>query len=217
MKKATLFILASLFILSFPTMGTQVSGAGNDISLPEPQVDNKVNLTSALKARKSTRSFQAKEISLKDLSTILWAANGVNRENGKRTAPSAFGKYFINIYVASDQGVYSYIPEKHLLKFVNDKNIKAKLGGVGKTASHVLVFTAQLNELPFFVGKEERVKVAYGTGGCIGENVYLMTSDLNLGTCLMSSINEKAVHQAIPLGKDETPLYIMPLGYPNQK
>ena len=81
-------------------------------------------------------------------------------------------------------------------------------------ASHVLLFTANLNEFPFFVRNSARIAGANATAGCIGENVYLMTGALKLGTCLMSSIDKKFIHENLNLNENQLSLFIMPIGLP---
>lgn len=186
------------------------------LNLDKPLSIVNVDLVEALKLRKSTKEFADYRISPQELSTILWAANGINRKDGKRTAPSAYGKYFVEIYVASDQGVYRYEPVKHQLHMVSSEDIKSKVASakfVG-TASHVLLFIANLNEFPFFVKSSERIAGANATAGCIGENVYLMTGALKLGTCLMSSIDQKFIQENLKLNANQIPLFIMPIGLP---
>jgi nitroreductase len=218
MKKIMVLWMILLVGLSTLVIGNTAFGTNHDISLTQPKLAPQVDLLTAFKLRQSTREFMNKEVSIADLSTILWAANGINRADGKRTAPSAYGKYFITVYVLSDQGVYTYQPEKNLLKFISDKKLKAKVGTQGDigTASYVLLLTAKMNEFPFFVGKEERIATANATAGCIGENVYLMAGALKVGTRLVASINEKGIRTGITMAKDEIPLYIMPLGYPKE-
>ena len=41
----------------------------------------------AFSDRHSDREYAAKEISMQDLSDLLWAANGINRTDGKRISP----------------------------------------------------------------------------------------------------------------------------------
>ena len=62
----------------------------------------------ALSDRHSDREYADKELSLQDLSDLLWAANGINRPDGKRTAPSALNKQDIDIYVIMKEGAYLY-------------------------------------------------------------------------------------------------------------
>ena len=56
----------------------------------------------ALSDRQSIRSFSEKRYPKKDLSDLLWAANGINRqESGKRTAPSAMNRQDVKIYICT--------------------------------------------------------------------------------------------------------------------
>lgn len=211
-------LMTTLFIKTPCLLHQEILAASNEtIDLEEPFSTLNVDLMEALQLRRSTKDFvKDRIISPKDLSTILWAANGTNRNDGKRTAPSAFGKYFTKIYVAADQGVYLYIPEKHQLKPVSNQNIKSKLAGQKfvANASHVLIITATIKEFPFFVKDEDRLACANATAGCIGENVYLTANALKLGACMMSSIDEKFILDNLSLKEGELPLFIIPVGYP---
>lgn len=210
-------LLLALLIRSFHLSPAKALAAPLEtINLDQPLSSVNIDLIEALKQRKSTKEFKNNRISTQELSTILWAANGVNRTDGKRTAPAAYGKYFIDIYVAADQGVYQYEPVKHQLNLISGQNIKSKLAGQNfvKNASHVLIITANLNEFPFFVKNEERIACANATAGCIGENVYLITNALKLGTCLMSSIDRKFIRESLNLKAEQLPLLIMPIGFP---
>ena len=78
-----------------------------DIELPQPQLTGGKLLMEALKERKTSRAFSARELPLEVLSNLLWAAAGVNRpESGKRTAPTAVNWQEIDIYVALKTGLY---------------------------------------------------------------------------------------------------------------
>lgn len=61
-----------------------------------------------LSERKSTRDFAPGSLSLQTLSNLLWAAFGINRRDGRRTAPSAVNWQEVSIYVATPEGVYLY-------------------------------------------------------------------------------------------------------------
>lgn len=187
------------------------------IELEEPLSIVNMDLMEALRLRQSTKDFVENQvIPNKELSTILWAANGINRKDGKRTAPSAYGKYYIDIYVADGQGLYRYEPEKHQLKFVSNQNMKSKLASQKFVAgaSHVLILTANIKEFPFFVKNEDRIACANATAGCIAENVYLTSKALKLGARLMSSIDKSFIQESLKLNENEIPLFIIPIGFP---
>ncbi len=216
MKKFTLLLL--LLCMSAMGWGGILTGsaAGADIKLENPPEALQVDLMEALRLRQSTRTgFTSQKIPLRDLATILWAANGVNRENGRRTAPTAMGKDFIHLYVATEEGVYQYDPAANLLKWVTARNIKGRIGGqpdIG-TASHVLIMVADLQLLPATMGQPVKLAMANGTAGTIAQNVYLTAAALKLGTRLVAGIKENNIREELRLKKAEVPLYIMPLGY----
>ena len=59
------------------------------IELPPARKNGGMPLISALQARHSTREFSDQTLSKQALSDLLWAAFGINRPNGDRTAPLA--------------------------------------------------------------------------------------------------------------------------------
>ena len=59
------------------------------VNLPAVQKTGGMSLMEALQNRQSQRSFSSKELSLQQMSNLLWAAYGINRPNGYRTVPSA--------------------------------------------------------------------------------------------------------------------------------
>jgi len=79
MKKLLLTLITIMAISTFIS--------AQDIKLPEPEKNIGKPLMQALNERKSSREFSNKELSLQQLSNLLWAANGFNRED-KRTAPT---------------------------------------------------------------------------------------------------------------------------------
>ena len=90
MKKLLLTLITIMAISTFIS--------AQDIKLPEPEKNIGKPLMQALNERKSSREFSDKELSLQQLSNLLWAANGFNRED-KRTAPTARNCQELELYV----------------------------------------------------------------------------------------------------------------------
>lgn len=202
-------------ILSLLLSDITLFGEGKEISLPAPPPEIKVDLMTALQKRKSTREYSGKEISLKDLSVLLWAAAGVNRKDGKRTYPTAMGKDYMGIYVLSASGIYRYDAEKHRLVYLSDKNVKdrvGKQGYVGK-ASHVILLAVRVKDTSILTGREDSIRYGHATAGCVAQNLYLAAGSMGMGTCLVAWISEPGIKENINLARDEVPLYIMPVGY----
>jgi len=206
MKNCFIFICVVIFTISVYAEEIKLS------SIPETI---NIDLIKAFKSRKSTRTFSKKEISKKNLSTILWCANGINRKNNRHTAPSAFEKYFINIYVADSTAVYLYKPNEEKLKLLKNENIKSDIVKKKKLAeaSHILIITANISKLPFYLKKEQKKELANANAGCITENIYLIANALDLGTIMVGYIDKDKIVEKLNLKKKEIPLYIMPIGY----
>ena len=98
--------------------------AGETIKLPPVVKGVPATLMQALEKRQSVREFDKGNIPRRELSNLLWAANGVNREDGKRTAPSALNKQDVDVYVCMENGAYKYDAKGHALVQVTDKDVR---------------------------------------------------------------------------------------------
>jgi Nitroreductase family len=120
LKRRVSWLLLLLISLSSPLFAGEVT----EISLPARPAPVNVDLVRALEQRRTTREYAAEKLSLEDLSAILWAANGANRPDGKRTAPSAYGKQNFFIYgeiVADDLTIQSYIGRNSRIAGTNER------------------------------------------------------------------------------------------------
>lgn len=85
-------------------------------------------LISALKLRRSTREFSEWPLPTQVLSDLLWAAFGVNRPDGGRTAPYWRHVMVIDIYAVMANGVWLYEPGAHTLLPYLPGDIRAATG-----------------------------------------------------------------------------------------
>jgi Nitroreductase family len=85
-------------------------------------------MMNALKLRHSTREYSDRPLPVQTLSDLLWAAFGINRPSGDRTAP--YWRHFmvIDIYVAMADGVWTYEPKAHGLLPYLLRDIRAATG-----------------------------------------------------------------------------------------
>lgn len=172
----------------------------------------------ALKNRKSERELSDKKLSLQHLSELLWAANGVNREDGKRTAPSASNKHPVDVYVVLQEGVYLYEPVKHQLLPVVEGDFR-KLTGMQNyvyTAPVNLIYVAdlgRLKDLPTSVSTEEKLKWAYVEAGHKAENVYLYCASEGLGAAERTLIDKEKLGKVIKLRSEQTVISAQTIGY----
>src|SRR5664279_5343602 len=77
------------------------------IALNPPDINSGLSVMQAFSKRSSATAFTSEKLKLQDLSDLLWAADGINRQDSKkRTAPSAMNAQDIDIYVFLEEGVY---------------------------------------------------------------------------------------------------------------
>ena len=187
-----------------------------EIQLPPPQTDGGRPLMQVLKERKSTRDFRADKLSPQTLSNMLWAGFGINRPDGRRTAPSASNKQEIDIYVATEDGLYIYDARGNRLSPILRDDLRAKTGiqPFVKDAPVNLVYVADLTKTGAD-SVERDMDVAADTG-FIAQNVYLFCASEGLATVVRGSIDRRALASAMHLRPDQRIILAQTVGYPQK-
>lgn len=189
--------------------------AANFIELPAPDRHGGQPLMEALAARHSERAFDSRPLPLPVLSNLLWAAFGVNRPDGGRTAPSALNAQEIDIYVALPSGAYLYDPALHRLALAAGKDIRRVTGyqDFVDDAPADLVYVAhhvRLDRVP----ASQRSGFAQLACGAIAQNVYLYAASAGLATVLRGWIDRDAIARALGLSYDQQVILSQTIGYP---
>ncbi len=205
MRKSILaFSIVGLLFLNPYVYSAQESEV---IKLPPPQTDGGKPLMQALKLRKSTRGDFGPDtkLSMQQISNLLWAADGVNRPGGYRTAPSAVNWQNIDIYVTTAEGLYLYDALKHELKVLGDKDVRAVAGvqDFVKSAPLNLIYVADFEKARGFDGQGEIMDTAevwsFAGAGAIAQNVYLYCASENLACILRAMIDADAITKTLKL------------------
>jgi nitroreductase len=191
----------------------------NPIKLDLPKLDKGISIMQALKNRKSVKELSDKKLSLQHLSEILWAANGVNREDGKRTAPSAMNKHLVDVYVVLQEGVYLYEPVKHQLLPIVEGDFRKMAGRQDYvyTAPVNLIYVAdlgKLKDLGVTAPTEEKLKWAYIEAGHKAENVYLYCASEVLGATTRMLIDKEKFDNVVKLRSEQIIISAQTVGYP---
>lgn len=203
-----LFVVASSCVLYAQAVQT--------IQLPTPQREGGKPLMQALNERKSTREFSAEPLPLPVLSSLLWAACGINRPAGQRTAPSANNKQEIDIYAALPGGLYLYDPKAHELKLVVAEDLR------GATGSQPFVKDAPLNliyvaDQAKAVRRVEDLDFYNGTdSGFVAQNVYLFCASEGLATVVRGGVDREALAKVMKLRPDQKVTLAQTVGYPKR-
>ena len=186
------------------------------LQLPMPQTDIGKPLMQALKLRQSTRAFDTKALSRQDLSNLLWAANGINRqEAGKRTAPSAMNWQEIDIFVALPEATYLYQPKTHSLIPVVTKDLREATGKQPfvKDAPATFVYVADAAKMKN-ASAEDQTLYSAADAGFIAQNVYLYCASQGLAVVVRGMIDRPQLAKELNLRHEQKILLAQTLGYP---
>ncbi len=180
------------------------------IMLPPPQTDGGLPLMQALKLRKSTRGDYGPDLKLpmQLISNLLWAANGVNRGDGKRTAPSAIDWRNIDIYLTTADGLFLYGADQHVLKVLGREDVRAVAGlqDFVKSAPLNLIYVADFAKAKGFSGNETMPEAevwSFAGTGAIAQNVYLFCASEGLACILRAMVDKDAIRKELKLRPDQ--------------
>ena len=183
--------------------------------MPLPRNDGGEPLLRALKLRRSTREYADRTLPLQVLSDLLWAAFGINRPSGDRTAPYWRHVMVIDVYASMADGVWLYEPKAHALLLHLSEDIRAATGlqdFVG-TAPLNLVYVAH-GERMTNVSPEERRLYASVDTGFIGQNVYLFCASEGLASVFRGAVDYAKLARLMRLPEQQFVTFAQTVGYP---
>ena len=216
-------VFAALPLLAVAALAT-AQEPSQRVPLPEARREGTMSLEAALWARRSIRDLKPDALPLAAAAQLLWAAQGKNRPDGHRTAPSAMAVYPLEVYLVAGNveglapGVYHYRSATHDLVLAQAGDKRAELTGAPGRAPG---WAANAPMLVVFAGAWDRASRRFSARteryvameiGLAAQNVYLQAAALGLGTTFMANFNDSAMTRI--LGADERPMGVMPVGTP---
>ena len=207
MKKTVLGLLLNVIALS---------GMAQVQNLPAPDLLRQTNtVMQALRDRKSVRSYADKALSQQELSDLLWAAQGKNREDGRLTSPTAMNRQEIRVYVFTPSGVSLYDPQQNTLTPCADgdhRDIVASRQDFVKTAPVVLLLVGDWDK--YGRTDEHARMMVHCDAGIVSQNISLYCSAAGLATVPRGIMDGAAIKELLGLGENQTPILNHPVGYP---
>ena len=205
----------AVFLIVFFIAGIVSAYAQEVVQLPPPVTEGGMPLMQALKERKSGREFSPQKLSMETLSNLLWAAWGINRSDGHRTAPSARNMQEIDVYVATGDGLFLYEAKNHQLQKILGEDIREATGNNDyvKDAALNLVYVADLKKANI----PDSEALAFYTGAdtaFLAQNVYLFCASEGLSTVVRGNINKPELAKIMKLRADQNITLAQSVGYP---
>lgn len=197
------------------------------IPLPPPHYDGSISLEKTLKLRRSIRQFSAEPLKLADVAQVLWASQGITTPAGRRTSPSAGALYPLEIYLISGKvsdlgtGIYRYQSAAHNLSRLSPGDSRIKLAQASLHQEAIANAPATIAVFAVF----ERTTIKYGDRGIryvhleaghAAQNICLQAVAMNLGSVVIGAFQDGEVKRVIGMNLNERPLYLIPIGKPNE-
>jgi nitroreductase len=188
------------------------------IKLPAPQTDGGKPLMQALKARQSAREYGTEKLPAQVLSNLLWAAWGVNRADGHRTAPSASNRQEIDVYVTLPEGAFVYDAKANALTPVAAGDLRALTGTqpFPATAALNLVYVADVSKVARPATDPQQAMNIGADAGFISANAYLFCASEGLATVVRASVDRPALGKALKLKDTQIIVLAQSVGYPKK-
>jgi nitroreductase len=197
----TLLLFSLLFCFT-------AAAVAQSIDLPSPKKNGGKPLFDAISDRHSTKEFADKEVSLQDLSNILWSAYGFNRE-AKRVIPTPLNKQQLSVYVFLKDAVYLYDAKENKLIRKADGDHRRKVG------SQNYVYDAPVNLLYMADAGAEMGTGSHISVGCAAQDVYLACASQGLGCVVRTGGLDPAVLRSLlKLTNRDEPIAAQTIGYP---
>lgn len=204
----TLAIISGSLLFSGSTLA-------QTIVLDKPNLEREGNLMKALSQRASAREFDSTPLSIRDLSDLLWAANGVNRvESGKRTAPSAINAQDIDIYVFDSNGVYLYNAQKHILEGVVNGDYRKIISNQDKDPYPALILLL-VSDISRFTRADDSLKTEWAAmdAGIVSQNIMLFCSSAGMESRPRAFMKKSEINELLQLGTTKLPMLNIPVSY----
>jgi SagB-type dehydrogenase family enzyme len=188
--------------------------------LPPPSASGQLTLEEALAQRRSVRAFSEETLTLGQISQLLWAAQGITDPAGLRTAPSAGGRFPLEVYAITADGVYHYEPDGHLL-------IRHRAGTTQHDLYAATVNQDSVRDAPLVIlvagvygrtaeryGEERSPRYVHLEAGHAAQNILLQAVSLELGAVPIGAFYEETLQEILALPEGHQPLYLIPVGHP---
>lgn len=215
-----------------PLVKPPMAADGNRIPLTRDfsALSIKNDLISVIRDRKSARIYTEEEMTLDQLSFLLWSTQGIKSLRGKayatlRTVPCGGARHEFETYLlirhveGLKSGAYHYLPMEHTLEFLHsvdqlEQTITESLSGQSWAAKANVVFYWSM--VPY------RAEWRYGIyahrtalidAGHVGQNLYLACTGLGLGCCAIAAFEHEYCCGIFGLdGEEEYIVYTVPVG-----
>lgn len=195
-------------------VATSLTMMAEDKVLPAPDMTAGTNVMEAMANRRSIRKYTERKFTDQELSNLLWASMGKNREDGRRTAPTCRNFQEIRLFVFDADGVGEYHPATHSITpcVAGDYRYLLAAGqDFVKTAPVCLVMIADMTK---FGNVDERAKMmAAVDAGIVSQNISVACAGLGFATVPRAMMQAAEIVKLLNLSDSHIAIMNNPVGF----
>jgi protease I len=181
------------------------------IQLPEPSLKGSVSFEEALSKRRSVRQFTTQQLKLSQIGQLAWAGQGVTEpERGLRTAASAGETYPVQLYFATQEGLFVYNPEEHSLQQASNMDVRGRLAAINAPCNIIIAGSERKIATKF---RGEANKYMLLEAGIVAQNIQLQAVCSGLGSVIVGGFDARVVSRVCKLSRGLEPLLMISVGY----
>ena len=193
---------------------------------------DEITLNQAMSIRRTWRDFEERAVPNDSLQRLLWAAQGITDESGKRTAPSAHALHPLRLFVVAGNieghhtGVYMVDREASNLTLVIQRDVRPELedaaledqpwigaaAGIITICADFIAPSQAFAEQPPIGARGSRY--VYIEAGTAAQNVHLQAAAEGLGCVLVAGFRDEATAEILGLEAPIAPVMHLCFGWP---
>jgi SagB-type dehydrogenase family enzyme len=213
-----------------------------DLPAADPQILTERDLYTAMRRRRSRRTFNDGALTLGQLAFLLWATQGVQRVFGAnystfRPVPSGGARHPFETYLIVNRveglepGVYRYLPLSHRLEAwlgaeaLASEDPRSEGGLLAACAGQTFIVDSAVvfvwsclpyrSEWRYHIGASKLILI---DAGHLCQNLYLACEAIGCGTCAVADYDQALFDRLLGLdGEDEFVVYLAPVGKVGRK
>jgi SagB-type dehydrogenase family enzyme len=180
-----------------------------------------------INSRRTRRQFQTTPITQVELAKLTWSLQGVTADWGGRTVPTIKSSYPLEVTIIVRNvedlasGVYHFLPQENIIKKTHSE-IPAYINQLGEKtpslidAPVVFIISGNQSKLSDVLNSDNTYHFLYLEAGHAAQNLFLLSESLGLGVNPITQFDQTLIHNALSLPIGETPIYILPVGHPQE-
>ncbi len=203
--------------LPFPHAEHPIGEGERVLRLPEPGLlpDKEVNFLEMIEMRSSIREYSDKELTLQELSFLLWSTQGVKMAlptgGTMRTVPSAGARHAFETYLLVHRvenltsGLYRFLALGHALLPIapineaDDALLKGfKSSNMVKNSAVTFLWCADYHRMEYKFGPRS-ARYLFLDAGHVCQNLYLAAYTHQIGVCAIGAFDDDIINAGLGL------------------